>query len=136
MVGMAVATMVASTAAMNIAIMQASVTARRRVTRPVVGEMADNGDSTDGVSYTALATEATMSGAVSLIMLQFLAWVADRPRSYVQTMEAWHSTCPRLSVWEDAIIDGLVRLENGPDRAVRLTPRGRAALRRATPADA
>ncbi len=77
-----------------------------------------------------------MSGAVSLIMLQFLAWVADRPRSYVQTMEAWHSTCPRLSVWEDAIIDGLVRLENGPDRAVRLTPRGRAALRRATPADA
>jgi hypothetical protein len=72
-------------------------------------------------------TEATMSEP-SLIMLQFLAWVADRPRTYPDTMEAWHSTCPRLSVWEDAIIDGLVRLDNGAGRAVRLTPRGAAML--------
>ena len=64
-----------------------------------------------------------MPEPASLIMLQFLAWVADRPRTYAATMEAWHSTCPRLSVWEDAIIDGLVRLDNGGDRAVRLTPR-------------
>ena len=69
-----------------------------------------------------------MSEPASLIMLQFLAWVADRPRTYPQTMEAWHSTCPRLSVWEDAIIDGLVRLDNGSGRAVLLTPRGRAIL--------
>ena len=69
-----------------------------------------------------------MSEPASLIMLQFLAWVADRPRTYPETMEAWHSTCPRLSVWEDAIIDGLVRLDNGGSRAVRLTPRGSAVL--------
>jgi hypothetical protein len=71
------------------------------------------------------------SEPASLIMLQFLAWVADRPRTYRQTMEAWHSTCPRLSVWEDAIIDGLVRLDNDGGRAVRLTPRGRAILENA-----
>jgi len=71
---------------------------------------------------------ASGPAAPSLIMLQFLAWVADRPRNYRDTMEAWHSTCPRLSVWEDAIIDGLVRLENNADRAVTLTPHGRAAL--------
>jgi hypothetical protein len=70
----------------------------------------------------------TMSESASLIMLQFLAWVADRPRTYAETMDAWHSTCPRLSVWEDAIIDGLVRLDNGGARAVRLTPRGSAVL--------
>ncbi len=69
-----------------------------------------------------------MSEPASLVMLQFLAWVADRPRTYPETMEAWHSTCPRLSVWEDAIIDGLVRLDNGGTRAVRLTPRGSAVL--------
>jgi hypothetical protein len=69
--------------------------------------------------------------SASLIMLQFLAWVADRPRDYRQTMEAWHSTCPRLSVWEDAIIDGLVRLDNDSGRAVRLTPRGRVILENA-----
>jgi hypothetical protein len=66
--------------------------------------------------------------SASLIMLQFLSWVADRPRTYPQTMEAWRSTCPRLSVWEDAIIDGLVRVENGNGRAVVLTARGREIL--------
>jgi hypothetical protein len=64
----------------------------------------------------------------SLIMIQFLSWVADRPRSYAQAMDAWRSTCPRLSVWEDAIIDGLIRLENDPHRTVDLTDRGRAVL--------
>jgi hypothetical protein len=82
--------------------------------------------------YNRRTTEAAMSEtaseSASLIMLQFLAWVADRPRTYPETMEAWHSTCPRLSVWEDAIIDGLVRLDNGGTRAVRLTPRGNAVL--------
>jgi hypothetical protein len=70
-----------------------------------------------------------MAEPVSLIMLQFLSWVADRPRTYPQTMEAWRSSCPRLSVWEDAIIDGLVRVENGNGRAVVLTARGREILR-------
>jgi hypothetical protein len=73
--------------------------------------------------------EPTMSEPASLIMLQFLAWVADRPRNYHDTMEAWRSTCPRLSVWEDAIIDGLVRLENGG--AVTLTRRGAEILEQA-----
>ena len=69
-----------------------------------------------------------MPEPASLIMLQFLAWVADRPRTYAATMEAWQSTCPRLSVWEDAIIDGLVRIDNEAGRPVRLTPRGSAIL--------
>jgi hypothetical protein len=75
--------------------------------------------------------EPTMSESASLIMTQFLAWVADRPRTYAQTMEAWRSTCPRLSVWEDANIDGLVCIENDGNRAVRLTPRGYALLEKA-----
>jgi hypothetical protein len=69
-----------------------------------------------------------MAKPTSLIMVQFLTWVADRPRSYPETMEAWRSTCPRLSVWEDAVIDGLVRIENGGSQAIALTPRGRALL--------
>jgi hypothetical protein len=64
-------------------------------------------------------------------MLQFLAWVADRPRSYTDAMDAWRTSCPRLSVWEDAILEGLVQLENGGSRAVSLTRRGRAALAKA-----
>jgi hypothetical protein len=70
--------------------------------------------------------------APSLIMVQFLAWVADRPRTYGEAMEAWRSTCPRLSVWEDATIDGLIRIENDTARAVTLTERGTAVLEAAS----
>jgi hypothetical protein len=77
--------------------------------------------------------EATMSQEPSLIMVQFLAWVADRPRNYAQAMEAWRSSCPRLSVWEDAIIEGLVRIESNANRTVSLTPRGIAVLEQAQP---
>ena len=66
----------------------------------------------------------------SLIMIQFLAWVADRPRNYAQAMDAWRSSCPRLSVWEDAIIEGLIRIESNANRSIRLTPRGAAVLAR------
>ena len=61
----------------------------------------------------------------SLIMIQFLSWVADQPRSYTETMEAWHTTCAKFSPWEDAVIEGLARVE---DRAVKLTERGAALL--------
>jgi hypothetical protein len=69
-----------------------------------------------------------MSEAADLLMQQFLAWVADRPRTREQAVEAWHS-CPHISVWEDAIVEGLVRTENDGRRTIALTQRGRAALR-------
>jgi hypothetical protein len=72
--------------------------------------------------------------APSLITRQFLAWVAAAPRSYGETMEAWRTSCPRLSVWEDAVSDGLVAVESAGAsmRAARvtLTARGEAALAR------
>jgi hypothetical protein len=57
--------------------------------------------------------------------LELLAWISERPRSYTETMEAWTSHCPRLTVWEDAIAAGLVAV--GRD-GVLLTAGGRAAL--------
>ena len=42
------------------------------------------------------------------LMLQFLDWVDRQPRTYSETMEAWRTSCPRISVWEDALLDGLV----------------------------
>ena len=74
-----------------------------------------------------------MTDAPSLIMIQFLAWVADRPRSYAETMDAWRTSCPRLTIWEDALDDGLIQVESGPgttltEARVTLTARGRALL--------
>ena len=65
------------------------------------------------------------------LRLQFLAWVAESPRTYAQAMDAWRSTCPRLSIWEDAILDGLVTFAGGATRnqsRVMLTTKGRALL--------
>jgi hypothetical protein len=45
--------------------------------------------------------------------------------------EAWRRSCPHLSIWEDAISDGLVRFQNGSSMGqsrLVLTPRGRALL--------
>jgi hypothetical protein len=69
-----------------------------------------------------------MSRPVSALTLQFLDWLSSGPRTYAEVMEAWRTSCPRLSVWEDANIDGLVRFEGGNRKMVGLTPLGRAAL--------
>jgi hypothetical protein len=78
-------------------------------------------------SVYAARRESVMSEPASLIMLQFLGWVADRPRTREQAVEAWHS-CPHISVWEDAIVEGLVATENNGKRTIALTQRGRALL--------
>ena len=65
------------------------------------------------------------------LTLQLLTWVADRPRTYGETMDAWKTSCPRMPVWEDAVSSGLVRVEGAGrmrERSVRLTPGGRALL--------
>ena len=72
-----------------------------------------------------------MAESPELLMLEFLTWVADRRRSYDEAMEAWQSHCPRQTIWEDAIIDGLICIENNgtPNSSeVALTSRGRALL--------
>ena len=69
--------------------------------------------------------------SVSLLMIEFLSWVSGRPRTYAETMDAWRSHCPRQTIWEDAQIEGLVRLEGGGntnERRVVLTDQGRALL--------
>jgi hypothetical protein len=68
---------------------------------------------------------------VDPLTLQFLAWLASRRRTYAEAMEAWQTTCPRHTVWEDALIDGLIQVQSqGSSRQpdVILTPRGRAIL--------
>jgi hypothetical protein len=64
--------------------------------------------------------------------LELLAWVSSRPRTYDEAMEAWQSRCPRLTVWEDALLAGLVRVVRTSDgqgkSRVALTPLGQATL--------
>lgn len=74
-----------------------------------------------------------MPESVSLNMKQFLSWIEGGERSYAEAMEAWRTSCPRLSEWEDALGQGLIRMENtgaGPAAQCKvvLTPRGKSAL--------
>jgi hypothetical protein len=69
--------------------------------------------------------------AESPLILELLAWIARSPRTYNETMEAWRTSCPRHSVWEDAWISGLVNVVAGDARnepAVILTERGKFVL--------
>src|SRR5215470_8441209 len=69
--------------------------------------------------------ELAMPEPVSLIMRQFLAWVGERPRRREEVREAWRS-CPRISVWEDAVMDELVAYDGGG--LIGLTAKGEKAL--------
>ena len=67
----------------------------------------------------------------TLSTLEFLTWLDSRPRTYAEAMEAWSSRCPRNSVWEDALMEGLIQVESAETMGqskVILTPRGRALL--------
>ncbi|MSO76672.1 MAG: hypothetical protein EXQ87_07145 [Alphaproteobacteria bacterium] len=68
-----------------------------------------------------------MSEPVNPLTIQLLDWLLARPRTHGDVIETWRSTCPRLSVWEDAVIEGLARYD-GERRLVMLTDRGRALL--------
>ena len=72
------------------------------------------------------------------LLIQFLTWIAARPRTYGEAMDAWRTSCPRLSVWEDALAEGLVEIRpdaaTQAEAAVTLAPAGTARLAAHPPA--
>ncbi len=64
------------------------------------------------------------------LILDLVEWLASGPRPYGEVIDAWRSSCPRLTVWEEATERGLVALRTAPDGAlvVEATVSGRAAL--------
>jgi hypothetical protein len=71
-----------------------------------------------------------MSDVLEPLTLDFLGWLAAGPRPYAEVMDVWRTSCPRLTVWEDAIDAGLVahRHVAGEPAMVGITPRGAALL--------
>ena len=63
------------------------------------------------------------------LTLQLLEWISDRPRSYAEVLDAWRTTCPRLSIWEDACIAGLIDRKSDAHQIVTLSPQGQSLLR-------
>ena len=66
---------------------------------------------------------------VEALILDLLEWVTRRDRTYEEVMDAWRTSCPRLTVWEEANDRGLIVRENLNGRCVvRITPSGRDLL--------
>jgi|GraSoiStandDraft_51_1057287.scaffolds.fasta_scaffold935670_1 hypothetical protein len=65
------------------------------------------------------------------LILDLLEWIARDSRSYADVIEAWRTSCPRLTVWEDAVDRGFAIREHGQGREVmiRLTSTGQDFLR-------
>jgi hypothetical protein len=81
----------------------------------------------------ALAAQGTStSPSAGSLTRDMLEWIANGPRTYAETMDVWRSSCPRLTIWEDALADGLIRVENSdPSHNVSnvvLTPKGIALI--------
>ena len=66
------------------------------------------------------------------LVADLVEWIAAQPKPYAEVMDAWRSTCPRLTVWEDTLAAGLLRLEQPdgePEALVCVTPEGSRFLR-------
>lgn len=65
------------------------------------------------------------------LILDLVAWVAQRPRPYAEVIDAWRTSCPRLTVWEDAVDRGLVAcVRREGALLVEATEQGRQAMQR------
>ena len=76
------------------------------------------------MSATLIAT------ALDPLILDLVEWCAREPRAYADVIDAWRTSCPRLTVWEDATERGLLTRTRNTDGTtyVAVTPEGHAFL--------
>ena len=64
------------------------------------------------------------------LVLDLIEWIGETPRPYAEVIAAWRTSCPRLTIWEDAMDAGLVARHG---TTVQVTPQGREFLTRHRP---
>src|SRR5690242_462056 len=60
----------------------------------------------------------TPNTVVESLVLDLVEWVAGHEKTYEEVMEAWRTSCPRLQVWEEANVTGLVVVQHSGDRTL------------------
>jgi hypothetical protein len=76
-----------------------------------------------------------MSEPVEALILDLLEWLGPTPRPYVEVMDAWRTSCPRLPVWEEANERRFLERQRvvGSCELVTVSSKGRAHLRQYRP---
>jgi len=65
------------------------------------------------------------------LVLDLVEWISQQPRAYEAVMATWRTSCPRLTIWEDALDNGLVVRTRDPHNGARVevTEKGLSFLR-------
>lgn len=71
-----------------------------------------------------------MNSTQDALTAQMLEWIASGQHPYSEVIETWKTSCPRLSIWEDACIEGLVDCIAVRGGVVFLTGKGRRFMER------
>src|ERR1700712_3758372 len=56
---------------------------------------------------------AVLRNDLDPLILDLLEWIGREPRSYADVIDPWRTSCPRLTVWEDAMDRGFAAREHG-----------------------
>src|SRR5438105_4371414 len=59
-----------------------------------------------------------MSEIADPLVLDFVEWIAREPRFYAEVVATWRTSCPRLTIWEDASDRGSVVVHEVDERGV------------------
>jgi len=72
-----------------------------------------------------------MADSADPLVLDFVEWVAREPRNYAEVVATWRTSCPRLTIWEDAADGGYVTRQSiaGSGLIVAVTDKGEQLLR-------
>ena len=72
-----------------------------------------------------------MTETTDALVLDLVEWVAREPRLYADVIETWRTSCPRLTIWEDAVDRGYVARQPMAGAGVRvaITEGGERLLR-------
>jgi len=71
-----------------------------------------------------------MTGPSDPLVLDLVEWVAREPRLYSEVLDTWRTSCPRLTIWEDAVDRGyLARRPSVEGLRVTVTEGGAKFLR-------
>ncbi len=72
-----------------------------------------------------------MADLADPLVLDFVEWIAREPRLYSEVIATWRTSCPRLTIWEDAADYGFVARETiaGLGLVVTVTEDGKRLLR-------
>lgn len=70
------------------------------------------------------------STSLDPLILDLVEWCAREPRTQAEVLDAWRTSCPRLTVWEDATERGFLARKSTPGYPpeVTVTAAGKAFL--------